>query len=39
VDVRGLVSHHFPLKRAAEAFQLNTEYRDNVIKVMIDNGP
>ncbi len=39
VDVRNLVSHHFPLKRAAEAFQLNTEYRDNVIKVIVDNGP
>jgi L-iditol 2-dehydrogenase len=39
VDVRGLVSHRFPLKRAAEAFQLNTEYRDNVSKVIIDIGP
>ncbi len=36
VDVRGLVSHHFPLERAAEAFELNTQYRDNVTKVIID---
>jgi L-iditol 2-dehydrogenase len=39
VDVRGFVSHRFPLKLAAEAFQLNTEYRDNVNKVIIDIGP
>lgn len=36
VDLRGLVSHHFPLERAAEAFELNTQYRDNVTKVIID---
>jgi L-iditol 2-dehydrogenase len=38
INVRGLVSHRFPLKRAAEAFQLNAEYRDNVNKVIIDIG-
>jgi len=38
VDVLGLVSHRFPLRKAAEAFQLNTEYRDNVIKVIIQCG-
>ncbi len=37
VDLRGLVSHRFPLQRAAEAFQLNTGYHDNVTKVMIEN--
>jgi len=35
VDLRGLVSHRFPLKRAVEAFRLNTEYRDNVVKVIV----
>jgi L-iditol 2-dehydrogenase len=38
VDVHSLVSHHFPLQRAAEAFHLNTEYRDQVTKAMIDIG-
>jgi L-iditol 2-dehydrogenase len=35
VDLVGLVTHRFPLPQAAEAFVLNTEYRDNVVKVMI----
>ena len=35
VDLPGLISHHFPLKHAAEAFALNCAYRDNVVKVMI----
>ncbi|MBZ5497472.1 MAG: alcohol dehydrogenase catalytic domain-containing protein [Acidobacteriia bacterium] len=39
VDVRGLVSHRFPLRQAADAFRLNTEYRDHVNKVIIDIGP
>lgn len=38
VDLRGLVSHRFPLKRAAEAFQLNTAYKDKVVKVMVESG-
>jgi L-iditol 2-dehydrogenase len=37
IDVRGLVTHRFPLDRAAAAFQLNAAYRDNVVKVMIDS--
>ncbi len=37
VDVAGLVSHRFPLARAAEAFALNAAYRDNVVKVIIHN--
>jgi L-iditol 2-dehydrogenase len=37
VDLRGLVSHRFPLKRAVEAFQLNTAYADKVVKVMVEN--
>jgi L-iditol 2-dehydrogenase len=36
VNVQALVSHHFPLRQAAEAFRINTEYRDNVNKVIID---
>jgi len=35
VDLAGLVSHRFPLKRAAAAFKLNAAYRDKVVKVMI----
>jgi len=35
VDLQGLISHRFPLKRIAEAFQLNTAYRDKVVKVMV----
>lgn len=37
VDLRGLVSHRFPLKRAVEAFQLNTAYQDKVVKVMVES--
>jgi len=35
VDLKGLVSHRFPLKRAVEAFQLNAAYRDDVVKVIV----
>jgi len=35
VDLRGLISHRFPLKRAAEALRLNTGYQDEVVKVII----
>jgi len=35
VDLRSLISHRFPLQLAAEAFALNTAYRDKVVKVMI----
>ncbi len=35
VDMRGLVSHRFPLARAAEAFALNAAYHDDVVKVVI----
>lgn len=37
VDLRGLVSHRFPLKRAVEAFQLNAAYADRVVKVMLES--
>jgi L-iditol 2-dehydrogenase len=35
VDLRGLVSHRFPLARAADAFALNAAYGDNVVKAII----
>jgi L-iditol 2-dehydrogenase len=37
VDLRGLVSHRFPLNRAVEAFRLNAAYRDKVVKVMVES--
>jgi len=37
VDLRGLVSHRFPLKRSVEAFRLNAAYEDNVVKVMVES--
>jgi len=36
VDLNGLVSHRFPLARAAEAYALNAAYRDGVVKTIID---
>ena len=36
VDLSGLVSHRFPLERAAEAFALNLAYADQVVKVAIE---
>jgi L-iditol 2-dehydrogenase len=35
VDVHSLITHRFPLARAAEAFALNAKYLDNVIKVIV----
>ena len=37
VDLSGLVSHRFPLRRAAEAFALNAAYGDQVVKVIIES--
>jgi L-iditol 2-dehydrogenase len=37
VDLMGLVSHRFPLRRAAEAFRLNAAYADQVVKVMVES--
>ena len=37
VDLPSLVSHRFPLKRIGEAFALNTAYKDQVVKVMIQS--
>jgi L-iditol 2-dehydrogenase len=36
VDLTSLISHHFPFDQIIEAFDLNTSYRDNVLKVIID---
>jgi L-iditol 2-dehydrogenase len=37
VDLRGLVSHRFPLRRVVEAFALNTAYEDKVVKILIES--
>lgn len=36
VDLNGIISHRFPLEKAPEAFAMNSNYQDNVVKVMID---
>ncbi|MCS7337672.1 MAG: alcohol dehydrogenase catalytic domain-containing protein [Verrucomicrobiae bacterium] len=36
--LRELITHRFPLSRAREAFSLNAEYRDNVVKVAIKSS-
>ncbi|NJD11505.1 MAG: zinc-binding dehydrogenase [Gemmatimonadetes bacterium] len=38
IELGDLVSHRFPLARAAEAFALNAAYRDKVVKTIIDIG-
>ena len=35
INVKALISHRFPLAEAPQAFALNSEYRDRVVKVMI----
>jgi L-iditol 2-dehydrogenase len=35
VRLSGLVSHRFPLRRAADAFSLNAAYQDKVVKVIV----
>jgi L-iditol 2-dehydrogenase len=37
VDLKGLISHRFPLRRATEAFALNAAYQDRVVKVIIES--
>jgi len=37
VDLTGLVSHRFPLAKAAAAFTLNAAYQDNVTKIIIES--
>ena len=36
IDLTGIVSHHFPLAQAAEAFAMNAAYADEAVKVMIE---
>lgn len=36
IDLTGIITHRFPLKNTPEAFALNSAYRDNVLKVMIE---
>lgn len=36
VDLTGLISHRFPLNKAADAFALNAAYKDNVNKIIIE---
>jgi L-iditol 2-dehydrogenase len=37
VDVKSIVTHRFPLVQTPEAFALNADYRDHVVKIMITN--
>jgi L-iditol 2-dehydrogenase len=37
IDVKRIVTHRFPLLQTPEAFALNADYRDHVVKVMITN--
>ena len=37
VDVRSLITHRFPLARAAEAFAMNAAYNDQAVKVIIES--
>ncbi len=36
VDLMGLITHRFPLSQVAEAYELNAEYRDGVVKVAVE---
>ena len=36
VDLHSLITHRFPLEKTPEAYALNIDYLDNVIKIMID---
>jgi L-iditol 2-dehydrogenase len=36
IDVKNMVTHRFPFSRTKEAFDLVAEYRDGVMKAMID---
>ncbi len=38
IDVSNMVTHHFQLSQAKEAFDLVADYRDGVMKAMIDMG-
>lgn len=36
IDLNSLITHRFPLERAADAFALNMQYEPGVVKVIID---
>ena len=36
IDLQGIVSHHFPLSRTPDAYELNVAYADQVNKIVID---
>lgn len=36
IDLNGMISHRVPLERTPEAYAMNVEYADEVVKVMID---
>ena len=36
VDLTGIVSHHYPLARTPEAYAMNVDYQDEVVKIIID---
>ncbi len=36
VDLKALITHRFSLEQTAEAYALNADYKDNVIKIMIN---
>lgn len=36
VNLAGMVSHRIPLKRIAEAFTMNAEYRPGVVKIVVE---
>lgn len=38
VDVKSMVTHRFPFEKTKEAFDLVADYRDGVMKAMIDIG-
>ena len=36
VDLNGIISHRFPLERTPEAYAMNVDYQDDVVKVIVD---
>jgi len=36
VDLMSMVTHHFPLAQVAKAFELNAEYRDGIVKAVVE---
>ncbi len=38
VDLKSLVTHRFPLAQTPDAFRLNAQYKDEVIKIIIENA-